>query len=168
MKTPWLILLCLSVLGPITVSAQGAYLEPGTNGAGAELRGTWTPTGFDGVGLLSGFSIAGVLDVGVDLFVDWTDGPQKLGDKLIGVAVAPFKLSMVTNRGVKVYPDGAPETFCVDHYRCRFFLQEGLKGSAALTAELMMRVAQSGFDVVKTEGLFTFDGEPGYSLGQGQ
>jgi isocitrate dehydrogenase len=82
--------------------------------------------------------------------------------------VSPFDLAMVTNRGVKVYPNGAPETFCVDHYRCRFMLHTGIKGSAALVAELMMRVAQAGFDVVKTEGLYTFDGEPGFSLGQGQ
>jgi isocitrate dehydrogenase len=106
--------------------------------------------------------------VGVDLFVDWTQGPKPLGDKLTQVLVQPFTLAMVTNRGVKVYPDGAPETFCVDHYRCRFLLETGIKGSAALVAELMMRVAQSGFDVVKTEGLYTFDGEPGFSLGQGQ
>jgi isocitrate dehydrogenase len=106
--------------------------------------------------------------VGVDLFVDWLDGPQALGDKLMQVAVSQFDLAMVTNRGVKVYPNGAPETFCVDHYRCRFMLHTGIKGSAALVAELMMRVAQAGFDVVKTEGLYTFDGEPGFSLGQGQ
>ncbi|MBU6405737.1 MAG: NADP-dependent isocitrate dehydrogenase [Alphaproteobacteria bacterium] len=106
--------------------------------------------------------------VGVDLFVDWVDGPKALGDKLTVVMAEPFKLAMVTNRGVKVYPDGAPETFCVDHYRCRYLLPTGLKGSPALVAELMMRVAQAGFDVVKTEGLYTFDGEPGFSLGQGQ
>jgi isocitrate dehydrogenase len=106
--------------------------------------------------------------VGVDVFVEWTSGPKALGDKVTEVTVEPFKLAMITNRGVKVYPDGAPETFCVDHYRCRFLLAPGLKGSAALVAELMMRVAQAGFDVVKTEGLYTFDGEPGYSLGQGQ
>jgi isocitrate dehydrogenase len=26
----------------------------------------------------------------------------------------------------------------------------------------------AGFDVVKTENLYTFDGKPGYSLSQGQ
>jgi isocitrate dehydrogenase len=106
--------------------------------------------------------------LGADLFVDWSEGPQTLGEHLTKVAVGPFKLSMVTNRGVKVFPDGAPETFCVDHYRCRFLLENNLKGSSALVAELMMRVAQSGLDVVKIEGLYSFDGEPGFSLGQGQ
>ena len=27
---------------------------------------------------------------------------------------------MITNRGVKVWPEGFPETFCTDHWRCRF------------------------------------------------
>ncbi|MBY0564795.1 MAG: NADP-dependent isocitrate dehydrogenase [Hyphomonadaceae bacterium] len=106
--------------------------------------------------------------LGADLFVDWRDGPAALGDKLSALPLGPFKLSMVTNRGVKVYPEGAPETLCVDHYRCRFLLEKDIKGSAALVAELMMRVAQAGFDVVKIEGLYAFDGEPGFSLGQGQ
>ncbi|MGZ3577238.1 MAG: hypothetical protein ACXVA3_18465 [Vulcanimicrobiaceae bacterium] len=26
----------------------------------------------------------------------------------------------------------------------------------------------AGFDVIKTEGLYTFNGEPGFSLAQGQ
>lgn len=107
--------------------------------------------------------------LGVDIFLDWSAGSaQQLGEAISAVAVEPFKLAMITNRGVKVYPDGAPETFCVDHWRCRFMLANGIKGSAPLTAELMMRIAQAGFDVVKTEGLYTFDGEPGFSLGQGQ
>jgi isocitrate dehydrogenase len=29
-------------------------------------------------------------------------------------------------------------------------------------------VAAAGFDFIKTENLYTFDGEAGYSLGQGQ
>jgi isocitrate dehydrogenase len=29
-------------------------------------------------------------------------------------------------------------------------------------------MVQAGVDVIKTENLYTFDGEPGYSLGQGQ
>ena len=31
-----------------------------------------------------------------------------------------LKLQMITNRGVKVYPNGNPHTFCTDHWRCRF------------------------------------------------
>ncbi|MCS6773573.1 MAG: NADP-dependent isocitrate dehydrogenase, partial [Thermoflexales bacterium] len=61
--------------------------------------------------------------VGVDVFLDWDqDGrnPNALGAALIQHAPAGWQLKMITNRGVKVYPDGLPETFCTDHWRCRF------------------------------------------------
>jgi isocitrate dehydrogenase len=33
---------------------------------------------------------------------------------------------------------------------------------------LLSRADAAGFDVIKTENLYTFDGKAGYSLGQGQ
>ena len=33
---------------------------------------------------------------------------------------------------------------------------------------LLGRIAGAGLDFIKTENLCNFDGEPGYSLGQGQ
>lgn len=38
----------------------------------------------------------------------------------------------------------------------------------ARTLALQQRIAAAGFDIVKTEGLYTFDGQRGYSLGQGE
>jgi isocitrate dehydrogenase len=76
---------------------------------------------------------------------------------------------MITNRGTKVYPGGLPETFCVDHWRCRF--EAPSKGSAVKDEDILKllgRLVGAGFPPVKTEGLFTFDGQPGFSLGQGQ
>ena len=76
---------------------------------------------------------------------------------------------MITNRGTKVYPDGIPETFCVDHWRCRF--QSRINGNRVQYEDLislLSRLVDSGLPAVKTEGLYTFDGNPGYSLGQGQ
>jgi len=32
----------------------------------------------------------------------------------------------------------------------------------------MQRANSSGFEIIKTEGLYTFDGKPGFSLSQGQ
>jgi len=34
--------------------------------------------------------------------------------------------------------------------------------------DLLQRVSDHGFHIIKTEHLYTFDGEPGFSLGQGQ
>jgi len=76
-------------------------------------------------------------------------------------------LKMITNRGVKVYPQGLPETFRTDHWRCRFMsMGPGLAYPQVLA--LLERVNNAGFEVIKTENLYSFNGEPGYSAGQGE
>jgi isocitrate dehydrogenase len=78
------------------------------------------------------------------------------------------QLHMITNRGVKVWPGGLPETFCVDHWRCRFMFDGNLEGNGWMIGQSLAKMVQAGIEVIKTENLYTFDGEPGYSLGQGQ
>ncbi|HEX4936360.1 MAG TPA: isocitrate/isopropylmalate family dehydrogenase, partial [Gemmatimonadaceae bacterium] len=106
---------------------------------------------------------------GVDVFLHWRGAPATLGPQLEALNGDGLKLTMVSNRGVKVYPEGIPETFCTDHWRCRF-QATGSKGTVTLpqVLSLLMRVGNAGFDFVKTEHLYTFDGKTGFSLGQGQ
>jgi isocitrate dehydrogenase len=107
--------------------------------------------------------------VGVDVFLDWSAGSaNELGTGLIGVNGNGLKLEMMSNRGVKVWPGGHAETFCSDHWRCRF-LAENKGGTVAhrQIVSLLERVARAGYDFIKTENLYTFDGELGYSLDQG-
>jgi len=109
--------------------------------------------------------------VGVDVFVDWEGAernPDQLGPLLETAAPAPWRLKLVTNRGVKVYPDGMPETFCTDHWRCRFVPVEetGVTFDQVLT--LLHALHNAHMAVIKTEHLYTFDGRCGYSLGQGE
>jgi isocitrate dehydrogenase len=110
--------------------------------------------------------------LGVDVFVDWDDSnrdPVVLGDILVQLAGPGLKLKMITNRGTKVYPGGLPETFCTDHWRCRFVADEdGRSMGHAEVIALLSRLHQAGFDFIKTEHLYAFDGERGYSLGQGE
>ncbi|HZI19727.1 MAG TPA: NADP-dependent isocitrate dehydrogenase [Pyrinomonadaceae bacterium] len=109
--------------------------------------------------------------VGVDVFLHWNEGsPDQLGEALKEKTTGDgFKLVMVSNRGTKVWPGGMPETFCTDHWRCRYMAEtEGDTVSHAQIIELLRRVSEAGFDFIKTESLCTFDGEAGYSLGQGQ
>lgn len=107
--------------------------------------------------------------VGVDVFLDWTESdrnPDVLGQKLEAFDEGELKLVMITNRGVKVYPEGLPETFLSDRWRCRFESSEPITFRQILA--LLERLDQAGLDVIKTEHLYLFDGELGYSLGQGQ
>lgn len=106
---------------------------------------------------------------GVDLFIHWhgTD-PKQFGDSLIAANTSNLELQIVTNRGIKVWPDGFSETFCTDHWRCRFQHPKGEKISNTDIITLMQSAEQHGFDVVKTENLYLFDGKRAYSLAQGQ
>ena len=69
---------------------------------------------------------------------------------------------------MKVWPDGVPETFCVDHWRCRFTAAGADAVDHAQILELLHNLAAVGIDFIKTEHLCTFDDEPGYSYGHGQ
>jgi isocitrate dehydrogenase len=106
--------------------------------------------------------------VGVDVFVNFIGKADDLAGPMQAAQNGAFEMTMITNRGVKVWPGGHPETFCTDHWRCRYVAREGKQLNKAMIAELLARLAQGGVDFVKTEHLFTFDGVPGYSLGQGQ
>jgi isocitrate dehydrogenase len=107
--------------------------------------------------------------VGVDVFLDWREGtPDQLAARLLQVNGGDLALSMVTNRGVKVWPGGVPETFCTDHWRCRFLGPEGRGCDNQQVIELLRGLESARLDFIKMEQLYTFDGEPGFSLGQGQ
>ncbi len=107
--------------------------------------------------------------VGVDVFLDWTKGTANdLGNSLSKLSGDGIKLEMMSNRGVKVWPGGHAETFCSDHWRCRFLAEtNGGDVSHPQIISLLKRVADAGFDFIKTENLYNFDGERGYSLDQG-
>jgi isocitrate dehydrogenase len=105
---------------------------------------------------------------GVDVFIDCKVlDPDKLAASIQNLHPA-FKLAMITNRGVKVWPEGFEETFCTDHWRCRFEAISGQQVQNKHIAELLVAASKKDIDVIKTENLYTFDGQRGYSLGQGQ
>src|SRR4051794_987231 len=80
--------------------------------------------------------------VGVDVFLDWTRGSANdLGNGLGRLSGDGLKLSMISNRGVKVWPGGHSETFCSDHWRCRFLPEnDGGNVSHAQVLSLLGRV----------------------------
>jgi isocitrate dehydrogenase len=107
--------------------------------------------------------------LGVDLFVHWP-GTQAdvLSDMLQPLRSGAWELQMITNRGIKVWPDGFPETFCTDHWRCRFMPKAGEMATADQIPLLLQTAWNHQIEVIKTENLYAFDGKPAFSLGQGQ
>tara|TARA_A100000171_G_scaffold44571_1_gene47513 strand:+ start:6959 stop:8410 length:1452 start_codon:yes stop_codon:yes gene_type:complete len=110
--------------------------------------------------------------VGVDVFIDWrgeSRNANEIGDRLLkNVSTDKLKLAQVSNRGVVVYPNGMDEIFKSDHWRCRFTSLEGNALNNSDIIEILERVQKEGFDFIKTEHLYHFDGERGYSLSQGE
>ncbi|MGB4101195.1 MAG: NADP-dependent isocitrate dehydrogenase [Alphaproteobacteria bacterium] len=97
---------------------------------------------------------------GVDVFIGWNGTPDSLAQKLAPIKAAGLELGMITNRGVKVWPNGMPETLCTQHYRCRY---AGTVVSQRQILALLGQMADAGIDILKTETLRNFDGKRGYS-----
>jgi isocitrate dehydrogenase len=108
--------------------------------------------------------------VGVDVFLQWAAGrAAELGTQLEKLAAPDARLTMVSNRGVKVYPGGFEETFLSDNWRCRFF--SNVKDTPLTHRQicgLLQRISDAGLDFIKTESLCNFDGQRAYSLDQGE
>ncbi|GAB2499343.1 NADP-dependent isocitrate dehydrogenase [Algoriphagus taiwanensis] len=108
---------------------------------------------------------------GVDVFIDWDEegrDPNVIGDRLRQANANGLQLHLITNRGVKVFPEGLKETFCTDHWRCRFKTADGSPITHWDVLDLLRQIKDLGFDFIKTEHLYTFDGVRGYSLAQGE
>ncbi|QVL57509.1 MAG: NADP-dependent isocitrate dehydrogenase [Simkaniaceae bacterium] len=104
--------------------------------------------------------------VGADLFIYSPDSLDDFVSKITDENFGDYKIEMISNRGARVYPDGMPETFCIDQWRVRFrpnsegCTQEGI-------SELFSKLTDEGYDIIKTEHLYDFDGKPGYSSPKG-
>ena len=104
---------------------------------------------------------------GVDVFIYSTKPTDEIGKALEKIAGPDFNLKMLSNRGAKVYPDGMAETFCTDHWRCRFLGNNKVVTQADIRS-LLAKVEGLGFEWIKLENLYKFDGQKVYSMGQGE
>ena len=101
---------------------------------------------------------------GVDVYLEWDKGtPDQLAEVFKQVSSNGLELKAITNRGARVWPNGLPETFTTDHWRGRFTAASGATVTHAQVAALLQGIAEAGFDFIKTENLYTFDGKAEYS-----
>jgi isocitrate dehydrogenase len=105
--------------------------------------------------------------VGIDVYIEWPDrNANTLAEVVSKASGEDLKLELIANRGVKVWPDGSPETFCTDNFRCRF-KAAGVVAPPQIGL-LMARIMGLSLNVGMTVALRNFDGKPGYTLAQGQ
>ncbi len=110
--------------------------------------------------------------LGVDVFIEFDDlgrDPDQLGQRIEAITEdLSLDLKLITNRGVKVYPDGFPETTCTDHWRCRFRRADDQAVTHRQILDVLARFEAAGLDFIKTEHLYAFGGQPQFSMGQGE
>jgi isocitrate dehydrogenase len=104
---------------------------------------------------------------GIDIFVYWPSrDPNALAAAVGKLAGEGLSLQMIDNRGVKVWPAGRAETFCTDSFRCRFMSETPVDAGRLL--DVQKRIVGAGIEIAATQMLRTFDGQPGFTLAQGQ
>jgi isocitrate dehydrogenase len=111
--------------------------------------------------------------VGVDIFIDNPNSIEaaELAAKF-SVMSNELKLTVMTSRGLKVWPDSSIDAPYLKHICCRFQSATDVNQltpvkHAAIIA-LLNQMDLVGIDTIKTENLYTFDNELGFSLAQGQ
>ncbi len=108
--------------------------------------------------------------VGLDLFVHWRGADiNDLGTRIEALSTDKLALTLLSCKGLKVWPNIVTEMDFTDRFRARFMPKE--KGGAvnhADVADLLSRAAAMGIDFLKVETLFTFDGKAGFSASQGE
>lgn len=111
--------------------------------------------------------------VGVDIFIDNPkDVPAAELAAILSALSADLKLIVMTSRGLKIWPNSTIEAPYLRHICCRFQSSQDVKTLTAVTQEnilqLLEKVNHAGLEIIKTENLYTFDGQLGFTLAQGQ
>lgn len=103
--------------------------------------------------------------IGADIYIDSHEDVDHVHKLLTPHENKDLILKMISNRGVRVWPEKMPETACGDSWRCRFVSPEKNKPiTHTQITQLLQKLAH--LDFIKVELLYNFNGTPGYSLSQ--
>ena len=107
--------------------------------------------------------------VGVDVFIESDLGSDALGDDLRTLDGPDLVLQMISSRGTRVYPPTGLASDDVRLFRARFVApEEGGAVTDRAVVDLVARVAERHPGWTHVEKLHVFDGEPGFTMAQGQ
>lgn len=107
---------------------------------------------------------------GVDVFLHWRDARavEDLAAQIQSLSNS-LKLASIDSRGLLVWPESMAKAEKGDHWRCRFVAaNDGDTVTHAQIVQLLGDISQAGLDFIKTENLYYFDGQRGFTVAQGQ
>lgn len=108
--------------------------------------------------------------IGVDLIMDYTGDVNTLGETLKGLEREGLTMKVLSNKGLKVWPDVPQDAgmHITDQVRARYRVAEGETTTQAAIASLVNAAAAKNLDLVKVMMLHSFNGQIGFSLSQGE
>lgn len=121
--------------------------------------------------------------VGFDLFIDWNEEFDALLAKLKGMESDILEVKMISAKGLLLWP--LIDQHMMPNYSKGLtvlrFIGKGITGKSSNEIidvnktishqniiEMLSEMNEKKFDFVKYEGLYLFDGKPGYTSGQGE
>jgi isocitrate dehydrogenase len=105
--------------------------------------------------------------MGIDIYIYHRGSLEQFLSKISHINVGALHLTMISNRGVRVWPQGQPETSCIEQWRCRFLADHNTAVSQNDVIQIQHAFDHMEMDVIKAEYLYTFDDKPGYSSAEG-
>lgn len=112
--------------------------------------------------------------IGADVSVEWRGADNAGGsDALATIArqslVEGLDLSIISNRGTKVWPDGQAETYCSAQWTLRYKSVGTADVMNAQVTKLLDNLYANGLPFTKVEKLYEFaNGKPGFTKAQGE
>ncbi len=100
--------------------------------------------------------------IGIDVFLYHRGVISDFFSKISHINVASLRLKMISNRGVRVWPEGQPETFCIEQWRCRFVSDDNRTVAQSEVIQILHAFDHVNLDVFKSEFIYTFDGKAGF------
>lgn len=105
--------------------------------------------------------------VGVDVYIFFRGQMAEFLSRISHINIGPLHLKMITNRGVRVWPGGHPDTTCIEQWRCRFESDDRRTVAQDDVIKILHAFDHIKMDVIKSEFLYTFDGKPRFSSAEG-
>ena len=107
--------------------------------------------------------------VGLDVFIESAFNPEDLGASVRELTGGmDLELKSISNRGRQVFPPTGAAADMVDHYSCRFMLQDGARELSDDTVHELLRRLSTRHRWMHLEKLQEFDGEQGFTRAQGE
>lgn len=105
--------------------------------------------------------------IGMDVYIYFRGQMSEFFARISHINVGPIRLKMITNRGVRVWPEGHPDTFCIEQWRCRFISDDQRIVIQDDLIKILHAFDHVKMDVIRSEFLYLFDGKPGFSSAEG-